>query len=75
VCGLPSEAAPLEVVISTRVNQQPPMHQLAVLSTGWAKSFHSVPDGVHHNPFFSFWLLIVVRFYFYFTLRLFTPWT
>jgi hypothetical protein len=34
-----------------RVNQQPPMHQLVVLSTGWAAFFHSVPDGVHHNSF------------------------
>ncbi len=34
-----------------RVSQQPPMHQLAVLSTGWAAFFHSVSDGVHHNPF------------------------
>jgi hypothetical protein len=34
-----------------KVNQQPPMHQLAVLSTGWAAFFHSVPDGVHHSPF------------------------
>jgi hypothetical protein len=35
-----------------RVNQQPPMHQLAVLSTGWAAFFHSAPDGVHHSRFF-----------------------
>ncbi len=28
------------------------MHQLAVLSTGWVVFFYSVPDGVHHNPFF-----------------------
>ncbi len=34
-----------------RVNQQPPMHQLAVLSTGWAAYFHLVSDGVHHSPF------------------------
>jgi hypothetical protein len=37
---------------SARVNQQPPMHQLAVLSTGWAEFFHSAPDAVHHSPFF-----------------------
>jgi hypothetical protein len=30
------------------------MHQLAVLSTGWVAFFHSVPDGVHHSPFFFF---------------------
>jgi hypothetical protein len=34
-----------------RVNQQPPMPQLAVLSTGWVAFFHSVPDGVHHSRF------------------------
>jgi hypothetical protein len=34
-----------------RVNQQPPMHQLAILSSGWAAFFHSTPDGVHHNLF------------------------
>jgi hypothetical protein len=28
------------------------MHQLAVLSTGWAVFFHSAQDGVHHSPFF-----------------------
>jgi len=39
---------------TARVNQHPPMHQLAVLSTGWAAFFHSAPDRVHHNPFFFF---------------------
>ncbi len=29
-----------------RVNQQPPMHQLVVLSTGWAPFFYSASDGV-----------------------------
>ncbi len=33
------------------MNQQPPMHQLAVLSTGWVAFFHSAPDGVHLSPF------------------------
>jgi hypothetical protein len=53
-----------------RVNQQPPMHQLAVLSTGWVAFFHLASDGVHHSPFlfaadhctfllFSFWFLAV----------------
>jgi len=50
-----------------KVNQQPPMHQLAVLSTGWVAFFHSAPDRVHFNPFlfavdhctFSFWFLVV----------------
>jgi hypothetical protein len=36
-----------------RVNQQPTMHQFAVLSSGWAAFFHSVPNGVHQSPFFS----------------------
>jgi hypothetical protein len=59
-----------------RVNQQPPMHQVAVLSTGWAAFFHSAPDGVHHSPFFfaadhyTFFL-----FFFWVTLRPFFPWT
>jgi len=34
-----------------RVNQQLPMYQLAVLSTGWVAFFHSAPDGVHHSRF------------------------
>jgi hypothetical protein len=34
-----------------RVNQQPPMHQLAVLSTGWGAFFHLAPSGVHRSPF------------------------
>ncbi len=27
-----------------RVNQHPPMHQLAILSIGWAAFFHPTPD-------------------------------
>jgi hypothetical protein len=55
-----------------RVNQQPPMHQLAVLSTGWVAFFHSAPNGVHHSLFlfptnhctffsffFGFWLFFL----------------
>ncbi len=50
-----------------KLNQQPPMHQLAVLSTGWGVFFHLALDGVHHNPFlfvvdhctFSFFLVLV----------------
>jgi len=34
-----------------RVNWQPPMHQLPILSTGWAAFFHSTSDGVHPSPF------------------------
>jgi hypothetical protein len=42
----------LRIKMSAIVNQQPPMHQLAVLSTGWTTFFHSMSNGVHHNPFF-----------------------
>ncbi len=43
-----------------RVNQQPSMHQLAVLSTGWAAFFHSAPDAIYHSLFcFIFWFLTV----------------
>jgi hypothetical protein len=44
-----------------KVNQQPPMQQLAILSTKWAAIFHSTLDGVHHNPFF---LLLTIVFFF-----------
>jgi hypothetical protein len=52
-----------------RMNQQPPMHQLAVLSTRWVAFFHSAPDGVHHSrflfaadhcTFFCFFLFLAV---------------
>ncbi len=33
------------------MNQQPPMHQLAVLSIGCLAFFHSAPNGVHDSPF------------------------
>jgi hypothetical protein len=36
----------------TRMNKQSSMHQLAVLSTGWAVFFHSMSDGVHHSQIF-----------------------
>ncbi len=39
------------LVKTARVNQQPPMHQLAVLSTGCLAFFHLAPDGVHDSPF------------------------
>jgi len=54
-----------------RVNPQPPMHQLVVLSIGWAAFFHLALDGVHDSPFifatdhytfFSFGLFFVVFF-------------
>jgi len=44
-----------------KVNQQPPMHQLAVLSTGWAAFFHTTSSGVHHNPF----LFAIANFFFF----------
>jgi hypothetical protein len=56
-----------------RVNQQPSMHQFAILSTGWAAFFHSALDGVHHSPF-----LFVVEhciFFLIFGSWLFFPWT
>jgi hypothetical protein len=57
------------------MNQQPPMHQLAVLATGWAVFFHLVPNGVHHNPFVFLLLTTIFFFLFSFALRLFFPWT
>jgi len=42
------------IVQVARVNQQPPMHQLVVVSTGWAAIFHLVSDGVHHITFHFF---------------------
>jgi hypothetical protein len=44
-------AAQEPMMTEARVNQQPPMHQLAVLSTGWAAYFHLASDGVHHSSF------------------------
>jgi hypothetical protein len=52
-----------------RVNQHPPMHQLAVLSTGWAAFFHSAPDGVHHSPF----IFATDHFTFFFLCGRFSP--
>ncbi len=43
---------PLQPFFKTaRVNQQPAMHQLAVLSIGWVAFFHLTSDEVHHSPF------------------------
>ncbi len=56
-----------------RVNQQPPMHQLAILSTGWLRFFIRHQMGfitVHFSL-----LLITVLFSFSFALQLFSPWT
>ncbi len=39
------------IIYRAKVNQQPPMHQLAVLSSGCLAFFHSAPDGVHDSPF------------------------
>jgi hypothetical protein len=60
----------VRVVRLARVNWQPPMHQLAVLSTGWAVFFHSTSDWVHHTPFLfiadchTFFFPFVLDFFF-----------
>jgi hypothetical protein len=43
--------------LTTRVNQHPPVHQLDVLSIGWALFFHPVPDPVltQHCTSQPFW--------------------
>ncbi len=56
-----------------RMNQQPPMHQLAVLSTGWGAFFHLVLDGVHHSPFL-FAVDHYTFFFFFFGSWPFFPW-
>jgi hypothetical protein len=41
-----------------RVNQHPQIHQLAVLSIGWAAFFHPVPDpSLTLSTLNLFWLL------------------
>jgi hypothetical protein len=55
------------------MNQQPPMHQLAVLSTGWGAFFHLVLDGVHHSPFL-FAVDHYTFFFFFFGSWPFFPW-
>ncbi len=54
-----------------KVNQQPPMHQLVVLSIGWATFFHSAPDGVHHNFFFCYWPMYLFFFVFFYFAAIF----
>jgi hypothetical protein len=49
-----------------RVNQQPPMHQLAVLSNGWAAFFHLALDGFHHSPFLFATDHCIYYYYYYF---------
>jgi hypothetical protein len=51
---LPGEVSPTSGMWASmaRVNQQPSIHQLAILLTGWAAFFHLAPDRVHHSPFF-----------------------
>jgi hypothetical protein len=64
----------LRSVSAARMNQYPPVHQLAVLSTGWAAFFHSAPDGVHHSPFFfSTDHCICIFLYFFLVLGRFSP--
>jgi len=57
---------------TARVNQQPPMHLLAILSTGWAAFFLLAPDGVHCSPFL-FAVDHCILFYFL-VLDYFSPW-
>jgi hypothetical protein len=52
--------------ILAKVNQQLLMHQLAVMSIGWAMFLHLLLDGVHHNPFFLL-LTIVLTFFLVFS--------
>ncbi len=52
--------------MGVRLNQQPPMHQLVILSTGWALFYHSALDGVHHSP--SFFVADHYIFFFFFFL-------
>jgi hypothetical protein len=52
------------------------MHQLAVLSTGWAAFFHLAQDGVYHSPFFFATDHRIFFYLFIFALRPFPPpWT
>jgi hypothetical protein len=60
------------IVPVARVNQQPPMHQLGVLSTGWAAFFHLVSDVVHHITFRFFADHCTFLFFFWFLGR-FSP--
>jgi hypothetical protein len=56
--------------IPVRVNQPPRLHQLAVLSTGWATFFHPVPDtpltniGAQSNLFSCWPLTFLFSHYF-----------
>ncbi len=49
--GVPQLYPVASILLLSRVNQQPPMYQLAVLSTGCLAFFHLAPDGVHRSPF------------------------
>jgi len=51
-----------------KVNQHPPLHQLAILSIGWAACLHPVPDPVltqHCTTVNLFGLLTFDPFYFW----------
>jgi hypothetical protein len=51
-----------------RVNQHPPVHQLAILSIGWAAFFHPVPDSLstqHCTTVNLFGLLTFDTFFFW----------
>ncbi len=55
------------------MNQQPPMHQLAILSIEWDVFFHLAPYGVHHSPFF-FAINHYTFFNFFLVVGHFSPW-
>ncbi len=56
--------------MGARLNQQPPMHQLVILSTRWALFYHSTLDGVHHSPSFFVANHCIFFFFFFFFLVL-----
>ncbi len=69
--GVPQLYPVASILLLSRVNQQPPMHQLAVLFTGCLAFFHLAPDGVHRSPFlfaadhctfFYFFFFVLGRF-------------
>jgi len=60
--------AVLPLFFRASVNQQPPVHQFPVLSTGWTAFLHSAPDGVHRRPYFFLLLTTVISFLYFFGL-------
>jgi hypothetical protein len=58
-------ATPAVLSMWARVNQQPPMHQLAVLSTGWAAVPFDFRWGSSQSISFGFFLLLIAVFSFW----------